>query len=144
MKVTGPDSGAGAGAADATAGTAPDEVTGAGSAPGVGATDASAGTGRAEGSGRAFADKLAAAAGPPPGATAPEPATQAPTAALARDLEAGRLTPAAAVDQILEQVLAQQVGPDAPAAVREQVRAALKDALENDPLLAEQLRRLGA
>ena len=88
--------------------------------------------------------KLAAAAGPSPDATALELAAQAPTAALARDLEAGRLTPAAAVDQILEQVLAQQVGPDAPAAVREQVRAALKDALENDPLLAEQLRRLGA
>ncbi len=77
-------------------------------------------------------------------ATTARPAELNATAAIAGDLDAGRLSPAAAVDRILEQVLAQQVGADAPPAVRERVRAALQDALENDPLLAEQLRRLGA
>jgi len=126
MKVTGPNSGAGVGAPDAAADVGD-----------VGKDQAADGV---QGSGRAFADKLAA--GAPAGAVAP--AELNATARVAGDLDAGRLTPAAAVDQILEQVLAQQVGPDAPAAVREQVRAALRDALENDPLLAEKLRRVGA
>ena len=122
-------------------GVAPDAAA---SPQGVGATDASSAAGRTEGSGRAFAEKLAAAGSPPGAAPAARPAELNPTATIASDLHAGRLTPAAAVDRILEQVLDQQVGADAPAAVREQVRAALQDALENDPLLAEQLRRLGA
>src|SRR5581483_7503447 len=104
MKVTGPNSGPGAGGPDAAAGVAPDE---AGSAQGVGASDASSAIGRTEGSGRAFAEKLAAA-GSPPSAAAPEaaapPAELNPTATIASDLHAGRLTPAAAVDRILEQV----------------------------------------
>ena len=81
---------------------------------------------------------------PGPPATPARPAELNATTAIAGDLDTGRLTPAAAVDRVLEQVLAQQVGADAPAAVRERVRAALQDALENDPLLAEKLRRLGA
>jgi hypothetical protein len=152
MKVSGPSSGAGAGPPDSAAG--PDEAAGRAEGPAgasgageVGATDATSAAQRTEGSGRAFAEKLAAAgtpAGAPPASpTEARPAELNGTAAIAGDLDAGRLTPAAAVDRILEQVLAQQVGPDAPAAVRESVRAALQDALENDPLLAEQLRRLG-
>jgi hypothetical protein len=154
MKVSGPSSGAGAGAPDPAAGL--DQAAGGTEVPAggsgaaeVGAADATGAIQRAEGSGRAFAEKLAAA-GTPAGATGPSSPTAArppeltATAAIASELDAGRLTPAAAVNQILEQVLAQQVGPDAPAAVRESVRAALQDALENDPLLAEQLRRLGA
>ena|SRR5215831_19061345 len=141
MKVTGPNSGPGAGAPDAAAGVAPDE---AGSTQGVGATDASSAIERPEGSGRAFAEKLAAVGPPATAAVPPRPAEPSPTARIASELDAGRLSPAAAVDRLLEQVLEQQVGVDAPAAVRERVRAALQDALENDPLLAEQLRRLGA
>jgi hypothetical protein len=153
MKVSGPSSGAGAGAPDAAAGAdeasgRTDGPAGASGAGEVGATDATSATQRSEGSGRAFAEKLAAA-GTPAGSPAAPPTAARPaelngTAAIAGDLEAGRLTPAAAVDRILEQVLTQQVGADAPAAIREQVRAALRDALENDPLLSEQLRRLGA
>ncbi len=161
MKVSGPNSGPGIGAPDAASGAGPDEPAGAaegaaegaanvGSSAGVGATDASAAVGRTESSGRAFAEKLAAA-GPPSGPT-PTAAPAAParpperpaTSAIAGDLDAGRLTPGAAVDKMLEQVMAREVGPDAPAAVRERVRAALQEALENDPLLAEKLKRLGA
>lgn len=132
MKVSGPNSGPGVGAPDGATGVAPGEATGP--------------TEGNEGSGRAFAEKLEAAATPPAATTTPvaRPAELDASAAIARDLDAGNLTPAGAVDRILEQVLAQQVGADAPPAVRERVRAALQDALENDPLLAEQLRRLGA
>jgi hypothetical protein len=153
MKVSGPNSGPGIGAPDAPSGA--DEATGAaktgsttpGSTSEVGAADASSAVGRTESSGRAFAEKLAAV-GSPSGATASpaaaRPAQRHATSAIAADLDAGRLTPNAAVDQVLEQVLARQVGADAPPAVREQVRAALREALESDPLLADKLRRLGA
>ena len=57
-------------------------------------------------------------------------------------MQAGKLTPETAVDKLLDRVVAQQVGPDAAAAVRDRVRAALRDALESDPLLAEKLERL--
>jgi hypothetical protein len=154
MKVSGPNSGPGIGAPDAAAGAGPDEVAGApegaskaGAAGEIGAADASSAVGRTESSGRAFAEKLAAA-GTPSGSPAAPAATARPpephaTSAVAAALDAGQLTPGAAVDKVLEQVLARQVGADAPAAVRERVRAALKEALESDPLLAEKLKRLG-
>jgi hypothetical protein len=62
---------------------------------------------------------------------------------LAADLRAGKLTSRAAVDKILERIVARQVGPEAPAVVRDQLRAALQDAIETDPLLADKLRKLG-
>lgn len=144
MKVSGPNAGPGVGAPEGAAGTGPDEAAGpVGGTDKTGAADAIE---RTEDAGRAFAEKLAAAGSPPAAASATpaRPAELSATAEIARDLDAGRLTPAAAVDRILEQVLAQQIGADAPAAVREKVRAALQDALENDPLLAEKLRRLSA
>jgi hypothetical protein len=61
---------------------------------------------------------------------------------LAADLDAGRLTPSGAIDKILDRVLARQVGPEAPAAVREQVRMALQEAIASDPMLADKLRQL--
>jgi len=144
MKVSGPNSGPGVGAPDAAAGAGPDEAAGA--VGGAAKADATGGVQRTEDAGRAFAEKLAAAGTPPAHtgalATPARPAELNATTAIASDLDTGRLTPAAAVDRILEQVLEQQVGADAPAAVRERVRAALQDALENDPLLAEKLRRL--
>ncbi len=61
---------------------------------------------------------------------------------VAANLQAGKLTPEAAVDQVLERVVARQVGPDAPPAVRDQVRVALRNAIESDPFLAAKLDRL--
>ena len=149
MKVSGPDSGAGAvppdGATEAggAEGHSPVGAAGAGEA---GATEA-AGVQPTEGSGRAFAETLAATAPGGVGSTdATTPATAhaggRATAAIAAELDAGRLTPAAAIDRVVEQVLTRQLGSDAPPAVRERVRAALQEALETDPLLAEKLRRL--
>ncbi len=159
MKVSGPDSGAGLvppdGATETEAtGTAP---VGAGGGGETAASEAS-GVQPAEGGGRAFAETLAATAAGGAGSTvatttaAATPTTTTTTAtaggrataAIAADFDAGRLTPAAAVDRVLEQVLTQQLGSDAPAGVRDRVRAALQEALETDPLLAEKLRRLGS
>jgi hypothetical protein len=63
---------------------------------------------------------------------------------IVSDLRAGKISAQAAVDKVIERVLAQQVGPDAPVVVREQIGAALRQALEEDPLLADKLRALGA
>ena len=104
--------------------------------------------------GSAFAEKLAGSA-PPEATTAVAPA-QASTAGalgnvtvrdLAEALRAGTLTRQQAVEQVVDRVIAVQLGPDAPPAVRDQVRAALQEALASDgggdPLLATKLRQLG-
>jgi hypothetical protein len=132
MKVTGPNSGApGAGKG---AGGIEEAARGEGKSP----------AGRAEGAGEAFAEKLGGA--PPvaqkPGAAAARGPLDISTAALAADIQAGRLPARAALEKVLEQVLARQVGADAPPALREQVRAALRETLESDPLLADKLRSL--
>jgi hypothetical protein len=147
MKVTGPDAGSTApleptpGSAEAAPATA--DTDRSGRAVGV---SAGAGADAIEGSGKLFAEKLGGVTGP----AGPDPAAAASREApivspdIATDLVGGRLDPQSAVNKVVEQVLTRQLGPDAPAAVREQVRAALQDALENDPLLADKLRRLGA
>jgi hypothetical protein len=125
----------------------PPGVTDADGAKGVseGISETNA-TGKTSESGRAFTDKLETTKGASAsGAAAPA----APTAGggiavadLAAALRAGKVSGRGAVDQLVERIVARQVGPNAPAAVREQVKATLEDALENDPLLAEKLRRL--
>lgn len=90
-----------------------------------------------------FADKLKA--GQPAGVS--ETGAAAPTAAsgvsdLAAALKAGTLTPKAAVDRVIDRVVEKQLGADAPAAAREKLRAALEDAVADDPLLAEKIRGL--
>jgi hypothetical protein len=158
MKVTGPDSGSPpGGAADAgEAAGAPGAAAPAAAAAGRKAVEP-LGAARVEGaptSGELFAEKLAATQAPPtaqataPGASGQVAATGSVVspdiaAGISSDLAAGRLSPQAAVDKVVEQVLSRQLGPDAPAAVREQVRAALQEALASDPLLADKLRRLG-
>lgn len=93
--------------------------------------------------GKAFAEKI----------SAPRPAESAGVAGtirkndvavrdIATDLRAGKLTSRAAVDKVMESVVARQVGPEAPQGVRDRVRAALQDAIENDPVLADKLRQL--
>ena len=106
------------------------------------------GTSESPSSGKVFSEKLAAitAGGKPAAAqaaTGPAQATGAtPVSDVAADLRAGKLTPGTAVDKVVERVLARQLGPDAPPGIRDRVRVALQDALENDPTLAEKLTRL--
>jgi hypothetical protein len=152
MKVTGPNSGA----PPPDAAVAPQDTKGKGKGEGKGTTGAE-GTqdpgaaakvesGRAEPSGKAFAEKLQGTTPTDaPGRTA---AVKGPpdqlTADLAAELQAGRLQPGAAVEEVVSRILERQLGPDAPTAVKEQVRAALQDAIESDPLLAEKLSQLEA
>jgi hypothetical protein len=88
-----------------------------------------------------FSDKLK-----PAGASGSGPISAAPAAAgvadLAAALKAGTLTPQAAVDRVIDRVVEKQLGAGAPAAAREKLRAALEDAVADDPLLAEKIRGL--
>ena len=80
----------------------------------------------------------------PPGASG---ASRSPGVNLVGDisaeLSAGKITPRAALDRVVERVLDQQLGVGAPAAVRDQVGTALRNALQDDPHLAEKIRTLG-
>jgi hypothetical protein len=64
------------------------------------------------------------------------------TADLAADLKAGKISPKAAVDRVIDRVVDKQLGTNAPAAVREKLRAALETAVADDPLLADKIRGL--
>jgi hypothetical protein len=74
----------------------------------------------------------------PPARTAPADITTD----LAADLRAGRITAQAAIDKVIDRVVDRQVGVNAPASVREQVRIALADVVAGDPLLGEKLKQL--
>ena len=93
--------------------------------------------------GRKFAEKLEATT-TPRGPEAPGAAHGVPVALadLVKEVEAGRLEARTAVDQLVERVVDAQLGPSAPAAVRDRVQAALRDALESDPMLVAKLGRL--
>jgi hypothetical protein len=125
------------------------KITGPGSgAPGnvpVGGNDESR---PVAGSGAPFADKLrpaegAAPAGSPAAAGAAR-AAAAPsaTADLAADLKAGKISPQAAVEKVIDRVVDRQLGAHAPVAAREKLRAALENAVADDPLLADKIRAL--
>ena len=90
-----------------------------------------------------FADKLKSA-GAPTG-TSGTPASSAAgsvTADLAADLKAGKISPQTAVDRVIDRVVDKQLGTNAPAAAREKLRAALENAVADDPLLADKIRGL--
>ena len=63
---------------------------------------------------------------------------------LAADLKAGKITAQAAIDRVIDGVLEKQLGSNAPAPVREKLRAALETAVADDPLLSEKIRSLGS
>jgi hypothetical protein len=91
-----------------------------------------------------FADQLEhteAATRAPNSAAATPPRSL--TADLGAELRAGKITPKAAVDRVIDRVVEKQLGVNAPAATREKLRAALEDAVADDPLLADKIRGLG-
>ena len=98
---------------------------------------------------KGFADKLAAASrGQKARATsAPRPAARAgevpAVADIGKALQAGQITPKAALDRVVERIVARHVGPNEPAAIREKLGAALRQTLEDDPMLAAKIRALG-
>src|SRR5687767_12510173 len=94
---------------------------------------------RPDGASFAFAEKVA---GQAPADPAARLAGNHLVADIGADLKAGRITPQIALDRVIDRVVDQQVGAGAPAGVKERVSAALRAALEDDPLLAEKLRNL--
>lgn len=76
-------------------------------------------------------------------ASAPGHAQGVPVADLAHDVDAGKLSPQLALEQVMDRVLERHLDANAPVALREQLRTALLDALDSDPLLAEKLAQLG-
>jgi hypothetical protein len=144
MKVTGPGHPPAEGAGPPKGAGAPDEADAAKK------SGKAAGGEKPEAAGRTFAETLAAgrhssaAAGAPAAAGVNGAAAADPlTSDIAADLQAGKIDPKAALDRVVERVLDQQLGADAPAAVREQLRAALRETINSDPLLTERLRGLG-
>jgi hypothetical protein len=87
-----------------------------------------------------FADKVDKSASDPTAET--RTAATRLVADISAELQAGRITPQIALDRVIDRVIDQQVGANAPAGVRDRVGAALRQALEDDPLLAEKLRSL--
>lgn len=60
--------------------------------------------------------------------------------AIAEALRNGEITPAQAQERIIDQIVAAQLGPNAPQALVEQVRAEVTELLRNDPTLDALLR----
>ena len=98
---------------------------------------------------KGFADKLAraSAGGKVRAATATQPAARAgklsAVAEIGNALQAGQITPKAALDRVVDQIVARQVGIRGPAALKNSLTAALRQTLEDDPMLAAKIRALG-
>jgi hypothetical protein len=90
----------------------------------------------------AFADKIKEAGAGPTGTS--EAGLAGITADIGADLVAGRITREVAIERVIGRIIERQIGPEAPTALREQVSAALRQALEDDPMLAAKVRGLGA
>jgi len=94
---------------------------------------------RSDATGKTFAETVG---GPGP-ARAAEVTGDPTVRALAADVDAGKLDPRAAVDRLIEHVVDLQLGGGASPQAREQVAAALREAVASDPLIAEKLKQLG-
>ena len=77
-------------------------------------------------------------------ASAASPASVDPIALLARQIEAGAVTPQQAIEQVVHLILNEEGAAALPPAVRAEVRAALESLVEDDPYLAELLAGIGA
>jgi hypothetical protein len=121
------------------------------SRPPSGPSSPKAGVSEVKRSGAAgFAEKLAKASSAGK-AEAPAKASGTARAAKASSvsdigqaLKAGQITPQAAIERVVERVVARQAGAKAPAAVKQQLATVLRQALEDDPMLAAKIRALGA
>ena len=61
---------------------------------------------------------------------------------IGQALKAGQITPQVAIERVIERVVARQAGPQAPAAIKEKLAIVLRQALEDDPMLAAKMRAL--
>jgi hypothetical protein len=89
------------------------------------------------------AERTAAPAGARRSADGPAAVRRSCTVSdIGAEIKAGRITPEAAIDKVVERVLDRQLGKKAGAALREKVGAALRDSLADDPLLMAKVRTL--
>ena len=105
----------------------------------AGAADRAGKTDKTDATGKTFAETVGGAAPARPAEVAVDPTLRA----LAAEVDAGKLDARAAVDRLIEHVVNLQLGSDASPQAREQVAAALRDAVASDPLIAEKLKGLG-
>jgi hypothetical protein len=61
---------------------------------------------------------------------------------IGTDLKAGRISPQVAIDKVIDRIVARQLGIHAAPAAKEQIGAALRERLADDPLLAAKVRAL--
>lgn len=116
--------------------------SGSSSSPKVGISEVKRG-------GAGFADKLAKASGAGKAHATGQASGAARTvkasgvADIGQALKAGQISPQVAIERVVERVIARQAGPNAPTAVKQQLAAVLRQALEDDPMLAAKVRALG-
>ena len=108
-------------------------------AEGLGETGAAVGPDKSGTTGKTFAETVG---GPGP-TRAAEVAGDPAVRALAAEVDAGKLDAHAAVDRLIEHVIDLQLGAGASPQAREQIGAALREAVASDPLIAEKLKQLG-
>lgn len=112
-------------------------------AGGVGPASSATPADKAQKTGKTFAETVSGARAAPPAAAA---SAARPGGIAVHDLAAalrsGQLDARSAVDKVIDRIVTAQLGPDAPTHVRDKVQAALRDALDDDPVLAEKLRGL--
>ena len=128
---------------EAPAGPPDSQATGSQATGGVGPASGAGPASKAQKTGPSFAETVAgpAAAGPA-GTSAVERPGGVAVHDLAAAVKSGQLDPRSAVDKVIDRIVTAQLGPDAPTQVRDKVQSALRDALDDDPLLADKLRSL--
>ena len=140
MKINGPGQPPVPGVPGQETPAGPEGSQGAGGVgPASGATPAD----KAQKTGKTFAETVSGAtAAPPVAAASAAPPGGIAVHDLAAALRSGQLDARSAVDKVIDRIVTAQLGPDAPTHVRDKVQAALRDALDDDPVLAEKLRGL--
>jgi hypothetical protein len=97
--------------------------------------------------GKGFAGALGkteSASGPAAQGPAAPPSSQSFVGDIGQRLESGEITPADAVDEVVDRVLDDKLGLDASPTLRSQVEGFMREKLDSDPLLAEKLKSLSA
>lgn len=77
-----------------------------------------------------------------PGRTTTSAPTRSSVSDIGAALKAGKLTPQAAIDKVIDRIVAQQLGIHAAPAAKEKIGAALRERLADDPLLSAKVRAL--
>jgi hypothetical protein len=89
-----------------------------------------------------FAAKLDKAAAKATARTRASEPARSSVSDIGAALKAGKLTPQAAIDKVIDRIVARQLGIHAAPAAKEKIGAALRERLADDPLLSAKIRAL--